>query len=241
MPRFFITEQPDNGLLALYGQDAHHASRVLRIHVGDPITLCNGAGTEYDCVVETIERGCVRCRVGDTHSSVAEPRQDITLYMAVPKGDKMEWVIQKTVELGVRRIVPYLSQNCIPPREQVERKALRWQRVATEAAGQSGRGVLPVVEPVTTFADALARATGVETALFFYEHEKERGLREALETGIGVTVSLLIGAEGGFTPAEAEAAQQAGLCSVSLGPRILRCETAPIAAMSAILYAGGNM
>lgn len=241
MPRFFITEQPEDGLLALYGQDAHHASRVLRIHVGDPITLCDGAGTEYDCVVETIERGCVRCRVGDTHPSVAEPRQDITLYMAVPKGDKMEWVIQKTVELGARRIVPYLSQNCIPQREQVERKAARWQRVAAEAAGQSGRGQLPTVEPVTTFAEAVARATHAETALFFYEHERERGLRQVLETGIGATVSLLIGAEGGFTPEEAQAAQEAGLSCVSLGPRILRCETAPIAAIAALLYAGGNM
>ncbi|MGI6182254.1 MAG: 16S rRNA (uracil(1498)-N(3))-methyltransferase [Agathobaculum sp.] len=241
MPRFFITGRPENGLLTLRGEDAHHAGRVLRLRQGEAVTLCDGEETDYDCTVETITKDEVVCRVVDTHAAGTEPKQRLTLFMALPKGDKMDLIVQKAVELGAQEIVPYLSRNCVSRPEKTEKKVERWQRIAAEAAKQCGRGRLPAVCAVVPFAEAVLRAAESETALFFYENEKMVGLRSALESGMGDTVSLMVGPEGGFTPEEAAEAEQAGLKSVSLGTRILRCETAPIAALAAVLYAGGNM
>ncbi|HIY53779.1 MAG TPA: 16S rRNA (uracil(1498)-N(3))-methyltransferase [Candidatus Agathobaculum merdavium] len=241
MPRFFISEQPENGLLTLHGEDAHHAGRVLRLRPGEAVTLCDGAGTDYDCVIETVEKEAVACRVQCSHPAETEPRQRFTLCMALPKGDKMDFIVQKAVELGVHEIIPYVSKNCVSRPDKTEKKVDRWRRIALEAAKQCGRGCLPQVEAVVTVEQAVERAAQCETALFFYENERETGLHDALSGGVGETVSLMIGPEGGFAPEEVEMAAQAGLRSVSLGTRILRCETAPIAALAAVLYAGGNM
>ena len=152
----------------------------------------------------------------------------------------MEFVIQKSVELGVRKIVPFLSKNCVSRPDKTDKKVERWRKIAAEAAKQCGRGYLPVVTAVESAEKAFAMASDSGTALFFYEHET-RGLRETLEgQGVSDTVSLVVGPEGGFAPEEVQAAQNAGLSSVSLGTRILRCETAPVAALAAVLYAGGN-
>ena len=162
-------------------------------------------------------------------------------HTGLPKADKMEFIVQKAVELGVSRIVPYLSKNCVSRPDKTEKKVERWRKIAAEAAKQCGRGRLPEVAAVVPVAQAIAQAAESETALFFYENEKRTGLRDALAGGVRDTVSLMVGPEGGFDPAEARAAVDAGLHSVSLGTRILRCETAPIAALAAVLYAGGNM
>lgn len=241
MPRFFVSGQPENGLLTLRGEDAHHAGRVLRLRPGEAVTLCDGAGTDHDCVVETVEKEAVVCRVQRSHPAETEPKQHFVLCMALPKGDKMDFIVQKAVELGVHEIVPYLSKNCVSRPDKTEKKVERWQRIAVEAAKQCGRGCLPKVCAVVTTAQAVERAAQCETALFFYENERETGLHDALADGVGRTVSLMIGPEGGFAPEEAALAAQAGLRSVSLGTRILRCETAPVAALAAVLYAGGNM
>ena len=153
----------------------------------------------------------------------------------------MEWIVQKAVELGVSNIVPYLSKNCVSRPDKTDKKVERWRKIAAEAAKQCGRGVLPTVGAVIPVGQAIAQAAQSETALFLYENERQTGLRDALAAGVGKDVSLLVGPEGGFAPEEAEAARQAGLKSVSLGTRILRCETAPVAALAAILFAGGNM
>lgn len=241
MPRFFVDGQPENGLLTLHGENAHHAGRVLRLRPGEAVTLCDGQGTDYDCTIESVEKDAVACRVQDSHPAGTEPRQRLTLFMALPKGDKMDVIVQKAVELGVREIVPYLSKNCVSRPDKTEKKVERWQKIAVEAAKQCGRGYLPTVGAVIPLEQAVVQAAQSKTALFFYENERQTGLRDALSAGVGETVSLLIGPEGGFTPEEAGQAVQAGLTSVSLGTRILRCETAPIAALAALLYAGGNM
>ncbi|MDY3618194.1 16S rRNA (uracil(1498)-N(3))-methyltransferase [Agathobaculum sp.] len=241
MPRFFVSERPENGLLTLRGEDAHHVGRVLRLQEGDALTLCDGAGTDHDCEIVAIRTGEVVCGVQNTHPSRGEPKQRVSLYMALPKGDKMELVVQKAVELGAFEICPFLSAHCVSRPEKTDKKVARWQKIADEAAKQCGRGLLPHVHPVIPVAEAVVRAAKADTALFFYENETKTGLRDALQEGVGGTVSMLIGPEGGFAPAEADAAVQAGLRSVSLGTRILRCETAPIAALAAVLYAGGNM
>ena len=241
MPRFFIDDRPQGELYTLTGENAHHAGRVLRLRPGETLTLCDGAGTDFDCTVEQAEKDEVVCRVQAVHPSETEPRQDMTLFMALPKGDKMEFIVQKAVELGVSRIVPYLSKNCVSRPDKTEKKVERWRKIAAEAAKQCGRGRLPEVAAVVPVAQAIAQAAESETALFFYENERRTGLRDALAGGVRDTVSLMVGPEGGFDPAEAKAAVDAGLQSVSLGTRILRCETAPIAALAAVLYAGGNM
>ena len=153
----------------------------------------------------------------------------------------VDFAVQKAVELGVSRIVPYLSKNCVSRPDKTDKKVERWRKIASEAAKQCGRGRLPEVTAVVPVQQAIEQAAESETALFFYENEKKTGLHDALSSGVGSTVSLMVGPEGGFDPAEAEAAVNAGLRSVSLGTRILRCETAPIAALAAVLYAGGNM
>lgn len=241
MPRFFVAGQPENGLLTLHGENAHHAGRVLRLRPGESVTLCDGKGTDFDCTIELVEKDAVVCRVQSSHPAETEPKQRLTLFMALPKGDKMDFIVQKAVELGVREIVPYLSKKCVSRPDKTEKKVERWQKIALEAAKQCGRGYLPAVGAVIPFEQAAAQAAQSETALFFYEHEKQTGLRDALADGVGETVSLLIGPEGGFAPEEAALAVDAGLKSVSLGTRILRCETAPVAALAAVLYAGGNM
>ena len=218
MPRFFVDQQPQDGVLTLTGENAHHAGRVLRLRVGEGVTLCDGAGMDFDCTVEAVEKEAVTCRVVSCHAADTEPKQSITLFMALPKGDKMEFIVQKAVELGVSRIVPYLSKNCVSRPDKTEKKVERWRKIAAEAAKQCGRGRLPEVAAVVPVA-----------------------LHDALADGVRDTVSLMVGPEGGFDPAEARAAVDAGLQSVSLGTRILRCETAPIAALAAVLYAGGNM
>lgn len=241
MPRFFVAGPPENGLLTLHGDNAHHAGRVLRLRPGESVTLCDGQGMDFDCTIESVEKEAVVCRVQDSHAAKTEPKQRLTLYMALPKGDKMDFIVQKAVELGVREIVPYLSQNCVSRPDKTEKKVERWQKIALEAAKQCGRGYLPAVGAVIPFEQAVEQAARSETKLFFYENEKQTGLRHALADGVGESVSLVIGPEGGFAPEEAALAVQMGLTSVSLGTRILRCETAPVAALAAVLYAGGNM
>lgn len=241
MPRFFVSEQPENGVLTLRGEDAHHAGRVLRLRPGESVTLCNGKGTDFDCSIETVEKDAVVCHVRDSHPAETEPRQQLTLFMALPKSDKMDFIVQKAVELGAREIVPYLSKNCVSRPDKTEKKVERWQKIALEAAKQCGRGYLPAVGAVVSFEQAAVQAAQSQTALFFYENERQTGLHDALLHGVGETVSLMIGPEGGFAPEEAAFAAETGLTSVSLGTRILRCETAPIVALAAVLYAGGNM
>ena len=122
MPRFFVDQQPQDGVLTLTGENAHHAGRVLRLRVGEGVTLCDGAGMDFDCTVETVEKEAVTCRVVSCHAADTEPKQSITLFMALPKGDKMEFIVQKAVELGVSRIVPYLSKNCVSRPDKTEKK-----------------------------------------------------------------------------------------------------------------------
>lgn len=241
MPRFFCAGAPANNSWTLRGEDAHHAARVLRLRVGEQLTVCDGAGTDYRCEISSVDETEVCCRVLEAQPSRGEPKQRISLFMALPKGDKMDFIVQKATELGALTIVPYLSEHCVSRPDKTEKKVLRWQKIADEAAKQCGRGVLPAVCPVMLMEQALCLAAQAETALFLYENEQQTGLRDVLSRGVGQTVSLMVGPEGGFAPHEAAAATRAGLASVSLGTRILRCETAPLAALAAILYAGGNM
>ena len=240
MPRFFISpEAVCEGVAIISGGDAYHIARSLRMAVGDEITLADGEGCEYLCRLTKIRDEECTAEVLSSRRSTSESPAEISLYMAYPKSDKLELVIQKAVELGATRIIPFESSRCIkrPKAEKIEKQTARLARIAEEAAKQCGRARLPEVTEPLDFRSMLKEACTAELPLFCYEGEGTRSLRGVLEASESpMSVSVVVGSEGGFSPEEAEAARAAGLIPVNLGPRILRCETAPMYALSAISY-----
>lgn len=243
MPRFFIDHVPESDRITLTGDDAHHISRVLRMKSGEKLIICDGMGTDYSCVLTDIEGGNAHCQVEARAPSRGEPEAKVTLFMALPKGDKMDFIVQKAVELGVHTIVPYVASRCVsrPDGKALAKKIERWRKIAREAAQQCGRGRVPMVMECVDFSHAVERAAQTEMPLFFYEMEQETSVRTALTAHPFASAAIVIGPEGGFAEEEAQMARQQGLTSVSLGPRILRCETAPLAALTAVLYESGNL
>ncbi|MFV0402049.1 MAG: RsmE family RNA methyltransferase [Oscillospiraceae bacterium] len=242
MPRFFTENIVDDRAL-LTGEDAAHIAKSLRMAPGEELTLCDCKGSDYRCVVESVSPGQVELRVLERTATLSEPKVQLTLYQALPKGDKLEQIVQKAVELGAVRIVPVLSSRCIsrPDGKSMAKKLEKLRRTALEAAKQSGRGLIPKVGELLPFDRAVTEAANADLPLFFYEEATEP-LREALAVAAGETrnVSVFIGSEGGFSREEAESAREKGLRWASLGPRILRCETAPVAAIAAVLYGLGE-
>lgn len=243
MPRFFSAAAPVEGSIILSGEDARHIAKSLRMREGEDLTVCDGAGTDHLCTLGAVSAESVTARVLKSLPSKGEPSVEVTLFMSLPKADKMELIVQKATELGVFAIVPVLAHRCVsrPDEKSLARKIERYQKIAEEAAKQSGRGRIPRVSALCGFTEAVNAAARADAPLFLYEAEQEQGLRRALEAGSHKTVSIFVGPEGGFEEAEAQQAQAGGLISVSLGPRILRCETAPLAALAAIQYHTGNL
>lgn len=241
MPRFFIDGSPCGERFTLTGEDAHHLVKVLRMKPGESLTLCDSAGHDYLCTLEEAAKDAAVCRVEGIEPS-GEPTARVTLYMALPKGDKMDFIVQKAVELGAAEIVPFLAARSVsrPDAKTLQKKCERWRKIAREAAMQSGRGLIPAVGEPVSHAQAAVAAARCDAALFLYENERETGIRQAIGGKSPRTVALMIGPEGGFAPEEAEASVKAGMQSVSLGPRILRCETAPLAALAAVMYETEN-
>lgn len=239
MPRFFITADCiDGDKILISGDDAYHIARSLRMAVGDALTVCDGNGIEYDCELTRIRDQECECRIRASAHSKSEPPAYISLYMAYPKGDKLETVVQKAVELGASEIIPFESSRCIkkPKADKVDKQTARLDRIAREAAKQCGRAKLPCVMPPLSYTAMLDRACTADIALFCYEDESATTIRSAIEGKSFSTISIIIGAEGGFSAEEAAQACKRGCTSVTLGPRILRCETAPAYALAAISY-----
>lgn len=241
MPRFFVTpgDRSDDKII-ISGNDARHIARSLRMAVGDIITVADGTGAEYKCVLEKIRDEECECKITNEHISRAEPPTRITLYMAYPKGDKLETVIQKAVELGASKIVPFESSRCIkrPKADKAQDRKARLERIAWEAAKQCGRAVLPEVSHPLTFDEAVAGAAEAALAILCYEGDNTFSLKSILENckSVPESVSVMVGSEGGFSEEEAERAIKAGMQPANLGPRILRCETAPDYCLSALSY-----
>ncbi len=238
MPRFFL-ENADGDTLTIRGGDARHIACSLRMQVGDALTVCNGKGEDFYCTVSAVSPEIVELKVEKRQKTASEPTVQVTLYQGLPKGDKLEWIIQKSVELGVCRIVPVVTARSIAKAsERDHKKTARWQKIADEAAGQSGRGILPVVESPITFKEAVGRLKNENTVVFYECGGKPL---TALANDFKDTVSIFIGPEGGIAPDEIKTLQAGGASIATLGPRILRCETAPIAALSAIMVLTDNM
>lgn len=240
MPRFF-TETIDEQKGSILGDDAKHIAKVLRMKVGERLVACDTKGKDYDCVIEEVSDKQVELRVEKIYSSETEPSVAVTLYQAMPKSDKMELIIQKAVELGVSAIVPVQTKRCVsrPDEKSMKKKLERYNRIALEAAKQCGRGRIPQVLPMMDYAQALKAMKEDEKAMLFYENSTS-SFRKELEQG-AASVSIMVGAEGGFEEEEVQQALDMGIASLSLGKRILRCETAPLAALSIIMYETGNM
>lgn len=239
MPRFFVEELCP--LTVLTGDSARHISKSLRMRAGETLTLCDGKGVEADGVIESLSADAVSVRLGQTKPTAAEPETRVSLYLAMPKGDKAELVIQKSVELGVSEIVFLLTSRCIsrPKPQEFSKKLVRLQKIADEAAGQCGRGILPQVRGLLSFEQTLEEMQQFDSAFTLYEGDCP-AFRASLPQR-GSKAALLIGSEGGFSPEEIEKAKSAKVLPVSLGKRILRCETAPIAALSALMFSLGEM
>lgn len=241
MARFFVNERDvGDGVITIQGGDAFHIARSLRMAVGDSLTVCDGTGAEYLCSLVRIRDDECTLSVEEKRTATTESPVNISLYMAYPKGDKLEVVVQKAVELGASRIVPFESSRCIkrPSPDKTAKITERLNRIAEEAAKQCGRAILPVVEPAIKLKDVMVEIATHELCLFCYEGEGAESLRTVLEDSgkAAKSISVIVGSEGGFSPEEAEGLVACGAKCVNLGPRILRCETAPDYCLSAISY-----
>ncbi len=243
MPRIYINEKEINdATVILEGERAVHLSRSLRMRVGESVTLCNGERVDYEGVIENISstQVCVKILRGEV--SPAEPPYKARLFMALPKSDKMEMIVQKAVETGVYEIVPFISERCIsrPDDSSGKKKVERWCKIAESAAEQCGRGIIPKVHGIVPYKTALEMAKNDDVRFVCYECERENSLAAKLG-GIKnkeTVISFFVGAEGGFSENEVKLAEECGITRVTLGKRILRCETAPLfvlSVMSALL------
>lgn len=239
--RYFIRDVAD-GHAVLQGTDAHHLVHVMRAGIGDEVVLCGPDALEYTGRIESIQGDRVLFTVSEGYPSTAEPRTRVTLYAAYPKQGKLEEVIRHSVELGVAQVVPFFSRYCVAAPKKEEAKRERYARIAVEAAKQCGRGILPEVSlPLPDFASVCRELKDYDRAFFFYECGGNP-LRTLLKEDKAVRrIALITGSEGGFAPEEADLAAAAGARTVGLGPRILRCETAPLAALAAVMTLTGNL
>ena len=242
MTRFFISKELlESDEITLCGENAAHA-KVLRLKAGEQVLVCDGQGRECICTVTSIMPSEYQLSVMERRESVSEAAVKVSVYMAFPKADKLEHVIQKATELGAYEIVAFPSSRCVskPDEKSLKKKLERWQKIAASAAEQSGRGRIPEVIVLPSFSAALARAAEADMPIMFYENEHATTLKMALESCKFNTVSLLSGPEGGLEEREVELAKEAGLHICTLGRRILRCETAPLCGLSAVMYAAGE-
>ena len=239
MPRFF-TDNIDGKTAVITGDDAKHLSKVLRAKIGEKVTVCDKSGFDYDCEIAQLGENVV-LRILSKVPNETEPSVCVHLFQALPKSDKMEFIIQKAVELGVSEITPVLTSRCVsrPDEGKMKKKIARWNAVAEAAAKQSGRGIIPVVHEMQNFNDAIKSAAECEIPIIFYENGGER-INELVSPD-AKSISIFIGSEGGFDESEIEKAKIAGLKTATLGKRILRCETAPVAGLSIIMNITENM
>lgn len=242
MPRFFMS-CPDRfaGSIIIQGRDAEHI-KVLRMRAGEELTVCDGKGTDYHCRLLRSDGSEAEAEIVSVLPCPAEASVFVTVYCGLPKGDKTDYIIQKSVEAGASEIVFFDSERVIQRTDGISKKLERWNRISEEAAKQCGRGMIPAVRWEEGFDAMLNEASAADASFFMYE----TGEREALSTAlIGSdklrTASVITGPEGGFEPGEAEKAKALGMHICSMGARILRCETAPIVALTALMLTSGNL
>ena len=242
MPRFFMAGTNILGGMAIMkGRDAEHV-RVLRLRPGEDMIICDGQGTDYKCRLVSADKEQVEAEVIEVVSCPAEPSVKVTVLCGLPKGAKTDYIIQKCVEAGAYEIMFFDSERCIAKPEKPEKKLERWQRIAEEAAKQSGRGIIPQVSWAGDFTAMLDIAVKKDLSLFMYETGEREKLDDVLSANKDIaTAAIITGPEGGFAQFEADLARVCKLHICSMGERVLRCETEPVVALTATMYATGNL
>jgi len=226
--------------IIITGKDVNHIKNVLRMMPGDEIVICNGQGKDCYCIIDKVSDSQIETVINSVQDTETELSAKITLFQGLPKSDKMELIIQKAVELGVYEIVPVMTARCVvkySDDKKEDKKIARWQAISESAAKQSHRGIIPKVQPVMTFKEALVSASKMDLKVIPYENEKGMvATKEALSNLKNCnTVGIFIGPEGGFESSEVELAREYNIIPISLGRRILRTETAGLALLSMMM------
>ncbi|MBQ0005277.1 MAG: 16S rRNA (uracil(1498)-N(3))-methyltransferase [Clostridiales bacterium] len=244
MARFFVTpDQIRQNTINIYDGDVNHIRNVLRMRVGDELSISDGEGTDYHCTIQSLDKDIVVCNIENSWKSYSELPVKLYLFQGLPKSDKMELNIQKAVELGAFEVVPVSTSRSIVKLDdkKAAKKIARWQQIAESGAKQSGRAIIPVVKEPMTFKQALAYAKELDAVLIPYEKaegiEETRAIIETLKTSQVKSVGIFIGPEGGFAENEVELAMEAGAKPITLGKRILRTETAGLTTLSILMFA----
>ncbi len=249
MHRFFIDpKNAEDRIARITGDDVHHINRVLRLKEDDRVSLSNGEGMDFEGRIVNIDRDEVTVEIEKRFPSEGESDINIKVYQGVPKGDKMELIIQKSVELGVNEIIPVQTARAVSKIEKgkkMQKKLERWQKISESAAQQSRRGIIPAVDRVLSFKELLSEmeksVSDGELAVVFFENEEQQPFKDMLKNFKGKDISIIIGPEGGFEDREIEELMERGVKSASLGKRILRTETVSLAASSIIMYELGDL
>jgi len=241
MPKFFVDPSSINDTyIFITGEDVNHITKVLRLSLNDIIIICDGQGNDYKAAIDEIGRKEVKARILERTVSKSEPDIQVVLFQGLPKSDKMEYIIQKTTELGVSEIVPVITKRTvvkINDKKAEKNKLERWQKIAVEAAKQSNRGRIPYVSPPVLFDRAIELMKEADLRIMPYEKETTNPLKDVLVNKTGIKkIGIFIGPEGGFDDEEVEKACESGIDTVTLGPRILRTETAGVAVLSIVMY-----
>lgn len=242
MPRFFVPKcNIDSENIKIEGEDVLHIKKVLRMRDGDEIEICDSSGYDYKARIDKTDGKDILCKIISKTKSETEPPVKVTLFQGIPKAAKMDYIIQKTTELGVCGVVPCELSRCVSKPEG-NKKILRWQKISEEAAKQSGRGIIPEIYEQTTLKQAIEMMKEYDLAFVPYECEENISIKSVLSKKENVkTVGFMIGPEGGFDKFEIELLKSNGITPVSLGKRILRTETAGEAVLAMIMYEIGDI
>ncbi len=243
MQRFFVQSHQidkENKQILVSGSDVNHMKNVLRMRPGEEVCVSDGISMEYHCRIEDYEGEEARLEILWSEESAYELKNRLYLFQGLPKGDKMELIIQKAVELGAYAVIPVEMKRCVVKLDakKAEKKRARWQQIAESAAKQSKRMVVPEVYPVMAFQEALRLAKTLDVQLLPYENARDmKETRERIDSiRSGQSVGIFIGPEGGFEEDEVASAMECGACTITLGKRILRTETAGMAVLSVLMF-----
>lgn len=246
MPKFFVDKRcvvEDN--IIIEDENVNHLKNVLRSNVGDTLIINDRQGKDYKCIISLIENNLIKARIIEVSDSDTEPSVDTVLFQSLVKGEKMELVIQKAIEIGVTKIIPMATSRCVVKIDNPKKMASkleRWNKIAESAAKQSGRGIVPQVCEPMEFKEAIEyAATSLEVACIPYEKEKDNTVKAFLVKQTAKSFGIFIGPEGGFSEEEILKAKDKGVASITLGPRILRSETAGLVVLANIMYEMGEM
>lgn len=243
MRRFFIAMPLEAAPLIISGDDAHHISHVLRMQAGDKLTLIAPDEEVGVAVITGIEKDTVQLSLEKKITEAQEASVQITLAQGLPKSDKMDYIVQKTVELGVHKIIPMAAEHSVVKYDAAKKieRVKRWQKIASEAAKQCRRTTMPVVANIQSLSEIVEGVDEGTVLIMLYEGQVQKGLKETLQALKSSKYVLLVGPEGGFSKAEADLCTARKAQVVTMGPRILRTETAAVAAVAALMYECGDL